>query len=78
MLSHANSLRTKCLITGEFVSNQQEEELENLKKELLSKVIETYEDFSLCGQNPFQIYKDRLLLWFNVDKTTKIVMEQIN
>jgi len=74
----ANSLKTRSMETGKFLSSKEEKHLENLKSELLSQVTKKHKDFQLCGHSPFQIYKGRLLLWFNLDDgSTKIITERI-
>jgi len=74
----ANSFKTRYMETGEYLSPKEENKLENLKNELLLKVIKNHKEFQLCGHCPFQIYRGRLLLWFNIDDgTTKIITEHI-
>jgi hypothetical protein len=73
------NLKTKFLLSGKFLTEEQEILLEKDKKDLIKKAIKENKEIDFCQMGIFTINKNLLYLWFNiVNQSTKVIYKELN
>lgn len=73
-----SQLKTSDCYTGILLSENQEDKIKQIKEQLIKKALKKHKNISMCSPICFQIYKQKLLFWFNIGKTTNIISKNIN
>jgi ketopantoate reductase len=72
-----HSLKTSCCYSGSLLDDTQELMILSTKEKLVKKALKQYSTISPCGTKCFQVKNKELLFWFNFDKTTKLMTEDL-
>lgn len=79
MYNDVSKLKTAYSDTGRLLDIQEEYKIREIKTSLIRKAIELHKEIAFCSNQPsFQLYKDYVLFWFNVDNDTKLIKEKIS